>query len=65
VVLHFSRFVVKNKYTAIAYQLHKDGKSYKEIATILNTGKTTAYDHVKEIKSGGLNYVEKMVKLTT
>ncbi len=44
-----------------AYQLHKEGKSYKEIATILNIGKTTAYDHVKEIKSGGLNYAPNTV----
>lgn len=44
-----------------AYQLHKEGKSYKEIATILNIGKTTAYDHVKEMKSGGLNYAPNTV----
>ncbi len=35
-----------------AYQLHKEGKSYKEIALALGIGKTTAYDHVKEMKSG-------------
>lgn len=44
-----------------AYQLHKEGKSYKEIALALGIGKTTAYDHVKEMKSGGLNYAPNTV----
>jgi hypothetical protein len=33
-----------------AYNLFKEGKSYKEIALELSIGKTTAYDYVKEMR---------------